>query len=518
MSEAKTTRALRELAALAGLVLLITSLTQAVLHLRDLSGIQHISGVWMALAAYLNEGVFYPPLEADGFYAGTRYMPLLFLSIAGLARLGCGYLVSAKLAALLSAGLLLGGLFAAVRRRTGRWTDALALTGLLLAFPEGRMPLLSPHADALPVALALAGLLLLERVQTWRVVAAALLFALAVAAKFSAVAGPAAAAVALWRAGHRRLAILGALLFVGLVGLEVAALQAASDGRFLDNLRSLGSGGMTLASLSIGPSRLGIALFQVSPFLAVWPVALFLLLRAIFTRTAAVWEWYLLAALAATAFIFTSPGTGFNHLLELQVACVLVLAGAVSPAPAGSPRGEAVVLALRGLNLAAVLVGLWSLAGPAEPDSSAITPAALAEGLRAPEKVLSEDASVPVLLGQRPVVMDPFAFRLLAEQDRIDDEALAQRIGRQEFDALVMLARIDRPESLCPHFHFGPRVTEAMRRWYRFEGYVGGYAVFRPVPTALARSSLTQGQVQVQPVRGAPQSCRDTGVAGAGGT
>ena len=79
-------------------------------------------------------------------------------------------------------------------------------------------------------------------------------------------------------------------------------------------------------------------------------------------------------------------------------------------------------------------------------------------------------------------------------------------------------ARIDRPESLCPHFHFGPRVTEAMRRWYRFEGYVGGYAVFRPVPTALARSSLTQGQVQVQPVRGAPQSCRDTGVAGAGGT
>src|SRR5579859_1236484 len=132
---------LRELAALAGATLLGCCLAQALLHLRDLSGIQHLAGVWMALAASLDQGVFYPPLEADGFYAGTRYMPLLFALIAGLFRLVGDYLLAAKLAALLSTGLLLAGVFAVVRRLTGRFIDAVALTALLLAFPEGQSAL-----------------------------------------------------------------------------------------------------------------------------------------------------------------------------------------------------------------------------------------------------------------------------------------------------------------------------------------------------------------------------------------
>jgi hypothetical protein len=49
-----------------------------------------------------------------------------------------------------------------------------------------------------------------------------------------------------------------------------------------------------------------------------------------------------------------------------------------------------------------------------------------------------------------------------------------------------MRARIDRPESLCPQHHFGPRVTNAMLRAYRFDRRVGGYFIFRPVGTAVA--------------------------------
>jgi hypothetical protein len=77
--------------------------------------------------------------------------------------------------------------------------------------------------------------------------------------------------------------------------------------------------------------------------------------------------------------------------------------------------------------------------------------------------------------------MDAFAYRLLVEKGLIDDGPLAERVNRQEFDALVFMVPIDQPGSLCPDPHFGPRVTEAMLRRYRFDRYVGGYAVFRPI-------------------------------------
>jgi hypothetical protein len=480
---------LRELAGLAGLAVLVFYLARALLHLRDLSGIHHLAGVWMALASYYNQGIFYPPLEADGFYAGTRYMPLLFVLIAGLSRVVGDYLVAAKLAALLSTTLLLSGVFVAVRRATGRLADAFAMTALVLAFPEGTSALLSPHADALPVGLALWGLLLIDRekVRPWQVILVALLFALALSAKFSAVAGPAAAAVVVGRRGHPWLAVLGAVLFAGFAGLEVVAFQWASDGRFLENLRSLGSGGASFAFIRIGPARLIFAMVQLTPFLLIWPLAILLL--GVHRRQAmtSVWSWYLLSSLAVTVVIFTSPGTGYNHLLEFQVACVLVLAGLV-PSLASSPDEEKTVLLLRACALFGLVVGLWRLAGPADP--AAIAPLALARALPKDEQLLCEDASVPVLLGRRPVVMDPFAFRVLAERGLIDDEPLAERVSKQEFAALVTIWRIDQPsESLCPHLHFGPRVTKAMLRAYRFDRHVGRYCVFRPYPTALASAN-----------------------------
>src|SRR5262249_35463854 len=62
-------------------------------RLTDLYGVSHITGIWMALAQCLNAGPFYPPLEDDGHYAGTRYMPLLFVWVAGLGRITGDYLL-----------------------------------------------------------------------------------------------------------------------------------------------------------------------------------------------------------------------------------------------------------------------------------------------------------------------------------------------------------------------------------------------------------------------------------------
>ena len=466
---------LRVLSLACAILLLVAALARAVVHLRDLSGIQHIAGIWMALAQYAGAGVWYPPLECEGVYAGTRYMPLCFGLIAVLVKLVGDYVLAAKLMALGSMTALLLGVFVAVRRITGRTLDALILTALVLASPEGQAALLSPHADALAAALAVFGLLTIERerVRAGHLILSVLLFAAALMTKFSAVAGPAAAAMFLLPRQRRR-AVELVLVWLALSTAGLALLEHTSDGRFLDNFRSLGSGGMNLDSIRIGPSRVAFALGQTLPFSALLAVAVFAVARNVRERKLGPWDWYFLATAAVTLVIFTSPGTGMNHLLELEVAAVL----AVAPLLA---RREAVAEPIAcSLVLVVLLGGAYEVLGEWQSPAS-VSGQVVVEAIPRGASLLAEDATVPVLLGRRPVVMDAFAYRVLAERGRVDDRELAGRIVRQEFDVLVLMGRVDRPgESLCPRFHFGPRVTAAMQEAYRFDREVGPYFLFVP--------------------------------------
>ena len=66
--------------------------------------------------------------------------------------------------------------------------------------------------------------------------------------------------------------------------------------------------------------------------------------------------------------------------------------------------------------------------------------------------MLTDDAAPVVLLGQRPVVMDPFSFKVLVESGKIDARPLVERIDRQEFNALVLERRIEDPNDRLAAF------------------------------------------------------------------
>jgi hypothetical protein len=475
-------------------VLFASSAAQAFLHLRDVSDLghlQHITGVWMALAQYGNAGVLYPPLQADGWYAGTRYMPLCVGVIAVLEPLTADYLLAAKLMSLGSMAVLLTGVFIAVRRTTGRTLDAVVFTGLLLALPEATLALLIPHADALAAAFALAGLLVIgpvaEKNQSRSRLSlgiSTLFFAASFMTKFSSLAGVAAAA-AFWLRRDRNGAGKLLLAWMVLTAAGLALIQHVSDGRFLENLHCLGSGGMNRDSLRLGLARFVVAL-ERTPLAGILIVlALFVVLRRSQSQGLALWDWYFLAAAVITGVILTSPGTNPNHLLELEVAAVLVIAQLLAAPvpgakPAPSPRLE---LAARLLVLAVALGGvaqqLRDLHNPQESDY--VSGTTVREALPAGARIFAEDATVPVLLGQRPLMLDAFAFRILVEAGRIDDRPLAERISRREFDVLVLMDRVDQVNSrLYPRDHFGEHITNAMRQAYRFDRRVGPYYLFVP--------------------------------------
>src|SRR5215510_1491078 len=81
----------------------VLTLTSAVvlgsLHLHDRYSIDFVDGVHMAVARYAKLGILYPPIENNGLYGGTRYMPLpIVLGAIGAAGTG-EYLVSTKILA-----------------------------------------------------------------------------------------------------------------------------------------------------------------------------------------------------------------------------------------------------------------------------------------------------------------------------------------------------------------------------------------------------------------------------------
>jgi hypothetical protein len=505
-----TSRVLRVLPGLAGGgagVLLLSASLLAVVHLDDLYAAQQGPGIWIALARSTNDGLLYPPLQDDGSYAGTRYTPLFFLLAAALARITPDYLMAAKVASLLSVALLASAVFMTARRLTGRWLDALGLTGLLLALPQGLNAVLMPHADALSAALSVWGLAAVASSEgrPGRLAWAAVCFALAPAAKFSTVAGCGAALVWLFLRDRRqssvgrisnpsspngRIANLSygwamLLLLVAALGMGWFLLvDWLSAGRFLTNLRALGSGGLNRDTLLQSP-QLFLHNFRFTQgFTLLLPLAVCILLFRLVQRRWQLWDWNLLATLATTLVVYTSPGTADNHLLELEIATLLVIASLLAERP--NPASGLVTLlqpAARVLVLATLLLGLrphiatWQ----AGEEQGTIPLHAVTDALPPNARLLTEAPTVPVLLGQRPVVMDAFCFRVLAERGLIDDEALAERIRRHEFDVLILLGRIEVPgQTFCPDTHFGPRVTDAILQNYRFDRRVGVYYLFKP--------------------------------------
>jgi hypothetical protein len=99
------------------------------------------------------------------------------------------------------------------------------------------------------------------------------------------------------------------------------------------------------------------------------------------------------------------------------------------------------------------------------------------------DKILSQDPTVPVGLGQFPEVLDPYMFARLRVKDPQAAAALADRIARREFDKIVLVDDLAGPG--FGEQDFGIRVVTEMRDNYRLATHVRDYYVYVPVrPTA----------------------------------
>ncbi|MEM1354481.1 MAG: hypothetical protein AAGC44_06515 [Planctomycetota bacterium] len=477
--------------------------------------VNHVSGAWIALSQWTTQGFFYPPLEFDGNYGGTRFGPLAIALQAGAHWLSGDPIVGAKLLHAIYVVAIIFGIWTLLGPLNLPRHLRLFLSVSVLMSPIGWEAGLAIRHDGLATALQLWAVILVARQSKhpwFMVVLVAMLATLAVLAKLSALWGGAACMFYLaWTAPKKLFIYIPTGLVMMACGLGL--VEWFSGGYFFENMAVclFPSGGV-----SQGMDRHTV--IHVCKFFLKTMITDPLLLLMVIFSVAGIWRGWRVAPHFVIAYILvcfmsvyllTRNGIDRNHLIDFLVVSALgaglFLSGRTNQG--AKPRGEKlkpgpvthgagpvqrgwVLAALLAASLLYVVLpkhhnGTWFNRPRAVQKSVATLlgadpPIAVLEQFGPDDKVISFNPAVPVLLGQNPVVIDSWMLRVYFEQDREAEAEFVRRVQAQEFDAFVFSFDVGEGLDFADE-HFGALTLDAVRQNYRLDE-VGAFAVFRPIP------------------------------------
>ena len=476
----------------------VIAIIRAAIHVRTCwitdAEIDHPAGVMIAMAADLTRGLFYRPLFGAAGYGGTRYFPLYFVLHALLLKAGVPVILGAYLISFVSMVFLLAGVFCLLERMGAeRWLAA-ACAGTLLASVAAQYAVVSPHADILASALNVWGLVIIvgPKCSSRRTLLAAVFFVLAWSAKFTTCFGVVAAVLWLVNVGQRRRALqLAAVTTAGYI-LVVGAIFVFSHGRAVEIFKACALGGTGWKRFLGAPMFMewnalhrDLNIFLLG-FFAVVALGVELLesparcLKHLST-------WLFIATAIITVAIFGSPGTNSNHLLDIQVASIVVLGYLAKPSHPQIQR----LLGIFALVLATLIpIGRGGFAFVSKDSAGVVRSVngsrfrnVIALVTKTDKPILAENPIIPVLAGQSPYVLDPWMLSLLRKRIAHFEEPLMERLRSQAFGAVVLA---EDPESddgrdWYGRQHFGPGFTATLKENYRLLSVVDDQYVYVPI-------------------------------------
>lgn len=484
-------------------VVVVAWLATAYANLDTPQYLNHVSGAWIAQAHWAAKGEFYPPLEFDGSFAGTRFGPLSIALQTAAQQLFNDPIVGPKALHFVYMLALMAGIGYALRPLGLPRYLCLLLTTAPLVTWIGWEAGLSIRHDALAAALQVWAVVLVFRrggPTAGSVALAAVLAGLAVVAKVSAVWGAGALLIYLLLAAPKRVVVL---VPVGLatVGGGLALAELLSGGGFSENMSScLFPRGGVEEAMSFGMVADFVKKFVV--IVLVEPVFVLLMLLGVIgawrgRRLAPhVSVGYLMVCLMS-AYLMTKDGIDANHLIDLvAMSCTasgLFFATMHTESGSVKTREGFVVCALLGCSLAMVAMppelysSMWRRAGhvaKAFADITGVEPSvtvreAALMHFEPGERVVAFDPMIPVVLGEDPIVSDSWMLRTYFYNHPDAEAAFVQRIEAQEFDAFAFPISVG-PELDFHPMHFGRASLEAVRKHYELVGDTA-YAEFRPI-------------------------------------
>jgi hypothetical protein len=475
----------------------VSALLVAVVHLRDRFSLDYVSGAWMALARYVNDGTLYPPLYDGQRFGGTRFMPVYFVLHAGLARLTGEYVASGKALSLIVTLLLLAVLFWIIRRLGCPLFLSLALASTPLLTNVGLLAATTIRGNALAVLFQVSAVGLAAGEKRRGTILAGVLCALAIFTKVSAIWAPVAILVFLYLNDRSRIRMFASTFVLAVVGIGSLA-QLVSRGEMLANVGTLLFSGTQGTSEATGKTTAYTLAVLIADARTTWvliPLAFVGLVAAITSRRLSVYHFAWIGAAAVLIPVMADRGTDFQHLLDLVVLTPILVGALWSAGPRAAPSPTV------GLIVATVV--LWGggaayaldlRARTVEAGATLVRPTSAVEyglepvlsRLSSARTVLSEDATIPVARGELPIVLDPWMLPAIERRHPEWVAALAGRIRAGEFDRIVLVNRFEETDPRFEGWYaaqLGPTVMAAIRERYEWIGQVDGFHIYGPTPT-----------------------------------
>jgi hypothetical protein len=466
------------------------------------------SGVWTALADDVAHGVLYRPVLGPLGYGGTRYMPLFFTLHGLLIRAGVPAVGAGLLLTLASLGLLGVGTRMLMRRFGAAHVIAWPCLLLVPASIAFQLLTVSVKGDLLAAAFSVCGLIAAviwsgkpAPLGGWLAAAG---FAAALLTKFTA--GFALGAAVLWLIRQRRWAMAGALVAgtLGLVAVGLTLVYGLSAGHIVESFRVCATGGLNASYAWKFPGWFAAVAGQDPFFLAIFIAAGAAAARRFMRSGPDLPGIYFTVTAVGTVGLFASPGTDSNHLIDLLVASVVLLA--VELTQGGLGRKVTWTAGVFALTVAATwLPGLPSVRHFFEARGRPTMAAVQEIQRRLPpggsKRLLAENPLLPIALGQRPEVLDCFSLRLLAARVPEVGAEFMSNLTARRYSAVVLInwsgADLhDLPAALSSHtstgvnqfygeVHFPPGFLETLQANYRLSFTVPPFVVFEPLSATM---------------------------------
>jgi hypothetical protein len=416
-------------------------------------------------------------------YGGTRYFPLYFVLTGWLSK---------PFGSLETAGIVLSGacvvltlvaVFVLLRRMNVSALLSIAAVAAILSVASTQQALVGAKGDTLAAAANLWAIVICTgaNFRRWAIYLAAGLFTFAFATKLTTVFGVAAVFVA-WILAKRTRAAFELAIATGIgYAAVLGGMHVASGGRVFAIFRACAGGGGSLSYSVQAPIHL------LSKALDVDPVFLFFLIPAIafglqyfLQNKIDLWPIYFAFVLAVTMVIFSSLGIGINHLFDLQVAAVILLAVAISRMATLTEIGTGILAAALLVSIVPTSQGLH---GDFTRPSFRNNADEVLLRLRADNRpILAENPLVAIKSGKSPYVLDPFMFRVLAMKQPALANDLWGKMKHRSFAAIVLQrdpATADGKEWYTSR-HFGGEFLKDLDDNYSYSFTVGNIIVYQP--------------------------------------
>jgi hypothetical protein len=448
------------------------------------------SGVWLALARDTHDGVFYRPLWNGTEYGGTRYFPMLFVLTAGLMRLGADAVTAGVTVSMI--GLIAMGTSVALLLKRLAVPSSLVIAGTTLSIAAYfvHQTAFAIRCEPLAAAFAIFGLAVITPIETRAdstryILLAAALFVAAFMTKVTCVYAPLAAVLALLVARRRGAAVKLAMVTASGAILMLGLINVISEGRAIESFRACALAGSSALSL-FSPAAItrAVQLIGTSHLLTV----VFLLTIASLVAWRQAWRslpaLYLVATAAITIVIFTSPGTILtSQIVDAYVAAVVVLTAIIAAQRGRTREIGYVVLLVLGVwmaaqNVARVVTNVKEgSVGAGVQDRRALIAAINDCG----GAIVSESPLIPILAGQRPVLLDPFAFHVVALNRPDVERSLIERIGRREFTCVIVEQdpATAKGQAWYANVNLTQGVIDSVLQHYQLEQTIAGERFFR---------------------------------------